>query len=486
MLRPWSGGPFKRPDQLMRVPNYCLDEAGKPLFRDTKDEVYLSAKYEWSDFQLLSDALAVRELGFWDISFRVNQDLSVSSSRWKSSTTSDDWITRSSSMLMRPFNIHGSKSEADAVREMPLIRLHGGSWVSGRSGLIFHPVSDGVLVPTDLDLQVVDPQALENSARKALFTQIGMRNCVTKDVVALIIEKYNTWSNASVQCSVSHIRYLYWHLPKNERDLPKTIYLKDQDSQPVYSSFVTHGRKIIVDDLYFETDERYEAKQLTKQEKSDSKIVVPSLHYINSAYMDALSSDTCRYDTSWEGWLENSAGVRRIPRLATPFGLSDLFLYIIRWRKEDLVGTLKAHWASYNVLMTAPVIRALREAVVPCEEGIDAPLEITYLPLPKLMKTCKKLEVDHKLPFLKLPVDVDGEIREHWKFLEIFDVGYETSAEFYLDVLHHFVRTHQKSLSETSSNVLRRIYEEIEKNSKADDCEWIRSDLVVGLCHHLY
>ena len=481
---------MKRPDQLMRVPNYCLDEAGKPLFRDTTDEVYLSAKYEWSDFQLLSDALAVQELGFWDISSRINQDLSVSSSRWKSSTTSDDWITRSSSMLMRPFNIHGSKLEADAVREMPLIRLHDGSWVSGSSGLIFHPVSDGVLVPTDLDLQVVDPQALKNSARKALFTQIGMRTCVTKDVVALIIKKYNTWSNASVQCSVSHIRYLYWHLPKNERDLPKTIYLKDQDSRPVYSSFVTHGREIIVDDLYFETDERYEAKQLMKQEKSGSKTVFPgfSLHYINSAYMDALSSDTRRYDISWEGWLEYSAGVRRIPRLvrsSTPTVLSDLFLYIIRWRKEDLVGTLKAHWASYNVLMTAPVIRALREAVVPCKEGIDAPLRITYLPLPKLMKTCKKLEVEHKLPFLKLPVEVDGEIREHWKFLEIFDVGYETSARFYLDVLHHFVRTHQ-SLSETSSNVLRRIYEEIEKNSKADDCEWIRSDLVVELCHHLY
>ena len=147
---------------------------------------------------------------------------------------------------------------------------------------------------------------------------------------------------------------------------------------------------------------------------------------------------------------------------------------------------LKAHWASYKDLMTPPVICALRrETVVPCEIGVDAPLRIAYLGLPKLTNICKMLEVDHKLPFLKLPVEKDGEIPQHWKFLEIFDVGYEISARFYLNVLNHFIRTHQ-SLSETSSKVLLRIYEAIEKYSKADDCEWIRSDLVVELYNHLY
>ena len=80
---------------------------------------------------------------------------------------------------------------------------------------------------------------------------------------------------------------------------------------------------------------------------------------------------------------------------------------------------------------------------------------------------------------------MDGENPQHWKFLVIFDIGYEISARFYLNVLNHFIPTHQ-SLSETSSKVLLRIYEAIEKYSKADDCEWIRSDLVVELYNHLY
>lgn len=489
VLRPWSGGSLKHPDQLRRVPDYYLDEMGTPLFKDTPDEVYLSAKYEWSDFQRL-DVLAVKELSFLDISTRVRRDLTVPSSRWKSALTSDEWVTRSASMLVRPFNMQGSTGEAVVIKALPLIPLRDGTWVSGDSGSIFHPESDRLPVPTDLGLRLVDPEALQNPARKALFTKLGLRNCVTKDVVASILKKYNTWSNAPLQCSISHLCYLYWHLPKNERDLPKTIYLKDQSSRPIYRSYVTYGKEIDVDDLYFETDERYEVKQLVKRKASGSNITFPgfAVHYINRAYMDAMPSEARRYDISWEGWLGGSAGVRRIPRLVRPTAptvLSDLFLYIKKWRKEELVGTLKAHWASYKDIITPPVISALREATVPCDDGTDAPLRTTYVPLPKLMKICKKVEVGKEMPFLTLPLEVVDEAHKDWEFLGIFDVGYEISAKFYLDVLRRFVRTHQ-SLSEKSRESLLRIYEAIAKYSTADDRQQIRSGPNVEFHSHFY
>ena len=482
ILRPWSGGPLKRPDQLKRVPDSCLDEACQPLFRDTIDEVYLSARYDLSDFKLL-DVLAVTELSFWDISTRVSADLKEPLSRWRSPTTSNEWVTRSASMLM---NMPSSAAENIGLSALPLIPLHDGTWVPGASEAIFHPDSDRIPVPTDLGLRLLDPQSLKNSARKALFTQLGLRNCVTKDVIALILKKYNAWSNVPLQCSVSHLRYLYWHLPKKERDLPKTIYLKDQESRPVYRSFVTHGRETIVDDLYFETDERYEAKQLMKQKKVGTTVVLPGfpLHYINSAYIDAMPSDARRYEFSWELWLENSAGVRRIPRIvrsSTPPVLSDIFRYILNWRKEELVATLKIHWASYKDSITPIITSALREAAVPCEDRMDALLQNTYLPLPKLKKICEDFDINQQLPFLKLPAKIDDDALQDWSFLEIFDVGHETSASFYLDVLHHFVRTHQ-DLSEKSRKSLLRIYEAVEKYSKSDELERIRLVLVVCSC----
>ena len=263
VLRPWSGGPLKRPDQLKWVRNYFLDEAGNPLFKDMPDEVYLSSEYELNDVLQL-DILAVSELSFGDISTRVRADLDGPSSRWKSSTTSDDWVTRSASMLMRPYHHrHSSNTEILMLESLPLIPLQDGSWVPVTSKSIFHPDSDGVPVPTDLGLQLVEPQALKNSARKSLFKRFGLQHCVPEDVIALILKKYNRWSNAPLQTSVSHLRYLYWHLPKEERDLPKTVYLKDHQSRSVYRTFVTHGREIIVDDLYFETDGTYDPKQLS-------------------------------------------------------------------------------------------------------------------------------------------------------------------------------------------------------------------------------
>ena len=194
VLRPWSGGPLNPLSQLKRVPAYFLDEAGVPMFEDMIDETYLSAGYEDIDFQLL-EGLAVGELSFEILLTRIRADLKDPFSRWKSSGTSDLWITRSSSM----------------------------------------------------------------------FKELGLRYCYPKKVIALILEKYNTWNDVPLHCSVSHIRYLYRHLPENEPNLPRTVYLRDQESRPIYRRFVTPwARTAIKDDLYFKTDDEYGPGELLK------------------------------------------------------------------------------------------------------------------------------------------------------------------------------------------------------------------------------
>ena len=89
--------------------------------------------------------------------------------------------------------------------------------------------------------------------------------------------------------------------------------------------------------------------------------------YINQAYIEAVPSHVLRCRTSWDNWLKRS-DVRRAPRLvrwSTPVTLSISFDYILKWRSEDLVGILKAHWVFYkrmDELEPRPVIDALREA----------------------------------------------------------------------------------------------------------------------------
>ena len=487
---------MKRPDQLKRLPDYSLDETGEPLFRDMTDELYLSAKYESSDYQLLDDVLAVRELNFWDILTRIRADLKDPSSRWKSSTASDEWITRSASMLMGPLNTQGSTAEAVGVRALHLIPLQDGSWVSADSGSIFHPESDRVPVPADLGLRLVDPQALKYPARKALFMKLGLRKCVTKDVVALIFKKYDTWSNVPLQSSISHLRYLYWHLPKDERDLPKTIYLKDQESRPVYRSVVTHGWGNIVDDLYFETDDEYGPKELLKalppsNESSAVNAHGFPAHYINLAYLTAVSPEPCHHNLVWEEWLQSFAGVRRVPRLSwpptesEPSRLSDLFLYVIKSRSEKVVGTLKAHWSSYEVLITPAIIDVFSQAIVPYVNGENRQLQESYLPLPSLKRICGKCGISGLFPFLRLPSELEEGDQHEWTFLETFGVVCKQNIDFHFECLRRLVHANQDQNAMPSRLLpnLIRIYEAIEGHSSSDDHERIQYTPPLSLLH---
>ena len=487
VLRPWSGGPLRSLSELKRVPAYFLDEAGDPMFEDMTKEIYLSAGYRDTDFQLL-EGLGVEELSFENILTRIRADLKDPNSRWRSSGTSDDWITRSSSMLLRPFSTTKNNAEAAQVRALPLIPLYDGSWVSSDTGSVFRSHNDGIQVPTDLGLRLIDRRARRTPARIDLFKELGLRFCYPEKVIALILEKYNAWNDIPLHCSVSHIRYLYWHLPENQPNLPRTVYLRDQELRPTYRKFVTPwAQTAIQDDLYFETDDEYGPGQLSKalpQSSDGTTISAPGfpLHYINSAYLTAGTPVRYHRKLTWEEWLHSCADVRRVPRLSWPpthyrvSELSELFIYIIESRSEKLVGTLKAYWSSYEALMTPEIVSTLSKAVVPCENGESRTLQDTILPLPSLRHISRTRGIPQSFPFLRLSFELKEGEKHDWTFLELFGVICRQSISFHLECLRHLVRANQESedISSRSLSHLIEIYEAIEENSSDSSYEQIK------------
>ena len=487
VLRPWSEGPLKPLSQLKRVSAYFLDKAGGPLFEDMTRELYLSAGYKDADFQLL-EGLGVGELSFEDILTSIRADLKDPFSRWRSSGSSDDWITRSSSMLMRPFSTTKNTAEAAKVRALPLIPLYDGSWVSSDTGSVFRSHNDGIQVPTDLGLRLIDRRARRTPARIDLFKELGLRYCYPEEVIALILEKYNVWNDIPLHCSVSHIRYLYWHLPENEPDLPRTVYLRDQELRPIYRKFATPRAKIAIqDDLYFETDDEYGPGQLLKalpRSSDGTTISAPGfpLHYINPAYLTAEIPVRYHRKLTWEEWLHSCADVRRVPRLSWPpthyrvSELSKLFLYIIESRSDKLVGTLEAHWSSYEALMTPEIVSTLSKAVVPCENGESERLQEAILPLPSLRYISRTRGIPQSFPFLRLPFELkEGEWHD-WMFLEIFGVICQETISFHLECLRHLVRANQESEDTSGISLLNliEVYEAIEEHSSDSSYEQIK------------
>ena len=467
-----SGKSWKCASHLKELSPDTLDDEQNPLFDDLPNELYLSDGYGSCDRAALA-VLGINVISIDDVIERVGADLIDPNSRMKSPMTTRSWHERSADLLLVPFKRDYSKG-IQQVKNLPLIPLGDGSWVPSAIGKIFYPEDGRVPVPTDLGIRLVEAMALEVPSRKALFSELGIRAPKSQGVIDLILGKYKKFNAVDLYHSIEHLRYLYWKLPADEKSLHRMIYLKDHANQPVYRTFITFGeRDLIVDDLYFESEDVYGTSKLLAELKNGENIIAPGfpVHFVNSAYLDAVSSKAMQNNTSWKDWLATFAKVRSIPRLDSrgdDTKLSQLFSYILNWRNDRVVGTLKAHWISYGPLMKGEILRRLCEASVPCDATADTPLAETYMPLSTLKDYCSRLRVEPAVPFLKLPTALNEKSLAEWDFLKILQVRYTPDLDFYIHILR-YLRSNNETLSEREEGSLFTVYEEIERQSREDD-----------------
>ena len=472
-----SGKSWKRPSHLRRLTPDALDDEQNPLFDDLPDELYLSDGYGSCD-QAAFIMLGIHNISMDAIIERVKADLANPNSRMKSPMTSKSWHERSADLLLFPFKCSYSQW-IQKVRDLSLIPLADGSWVPSTIGKIFYPEDGRVPVPTDLGIQLVDVMALGVSSRKALFSELGVRAPKSQGVINLIIGRYNKFNAVDLHHSIEHLRYLYWKLAADQKSLDRMIYLRDHANEPVYRAFLTFGKKdLIVDDLYFESEDVYGASRLLTELKNGEDIIAPGfpVHFINRAYLEAVSSKAIQNNRSWKDWLATFAEVRSIPRLVSRKNdneLSGLFSYILNWRRDRIVGTLKTHWTSYVPLMNGEISRKLCKASVPCDGTADTPLAETYMPLSNLKESCAKLGVEPAVPFLKLPAALNEKSLAEWDFLKTLEVRYKADLDFYIHILRH-LRSGEGTLSKREEDSLFTVYEEIERHSREDDYQRLR------------
>ncbi|KAK4695759.1 hypothetical protein P7C71_g2041, partial [Lecanoromycetidae sp. Uapishka_2] len=277
----------------------------------------------------------------------------------------------------------------------------------------------------------------------------------------------------------AHIRYLYRNLPEDKRTLDPMIYLKDKDLDPVYRRFVTIGQEdLIVDDIYFETDEEYGVNKLVSKDKDGVASGAPKIavHLLNEFYTSGVDQKIRQYGQSLEEWLEQFAQVRRVPRLVDTRDskkLSSLFQFVLEHRKSKIIGTLNAHWAFYKDGIKAEIQKVLSQTTVPCEDAAETPLQNTYLPSAKLKNLARELNVSQMLPFVSLPPELRDNSPEDWDFLKRFGVRYKPNLDFYLDILHQLVKKDHKPSTKLVKDLFN-VYQSVGKQSKDDNKDRLR------------
>lgn len=458
-----SGKAWKRPSQLKWLSRDCLDDKSEPVFEDLPKDICLSPRYRWSDKSSF-DKLDVKNASIEDTLNRFRADSTRPISRMNH---------QSASLLISPFPKNWVAPKSD-VRKLQIIPLQNGSRTSSNEGPTYHPDNNGAPAPTDLGLRLVDRKSRQVASRKALFAELCMKNCMPKDVIPLIMKRYYPYNLVDLASSAAHIRYLYRNLPEIERSLHPMICLRDQDQKLLYRRFITIGqRELIVDDMYFDTNDEYGVKSIISENKDDAILGALSfkLHLLPTVYANRVDNAARRYELSWEEWLEDSAEVRRVPRLVNSRDskkLSKLFQFIVNYRNDKRPGVLKAHWTLYKDLVNDKIVTVLSQAGAPCEGSTETPLEDAYLPWPELLKIDGKLGVSHLLPFVVLPPELKDRPSEDWDFLKKYGIRSEANLDFYLDVLFNLVHK-QCPLNSEDRNVLFKVYHLVEKHSKGAD-----------------
>lgn len=198
-------------DHARRLPSRYRDKDLKPLFADlpAPQASYISPAYNENDRETLI-RFGLRALSRDEFLARVKLDLSdPSTSKMQDLETSDDWHSRVAWILGSFFD-RGFTRAMKETRQLDLIPLTCNVWCNSWESLgrVFFPeTADGVSIPSDIDLEFVDPNAFTLQNRKALFRRLGITYASIEEVRDKIMKEYdNLCSQDYCQKSLGHLR----------------------------------------------------------------------------------------------------------------------------------------------------------------------------------------------------------------------------------------------------------------------------------------
>lgn len=447
VLRPRSLGPLRFIRALRRHTNLELDRNWQPLFDDIQPELYLSKFYARTDLNRLQN-YGLEYTGMDAIIVRVAADLKHPNSRMKSSSSSDDWHSRAAQLLCLPFEREWH-NQIRELKELDLLPTPG-SWKPAPKGTFsrpfYYPEANGVTIPEDLPVDLIEITATKNPDRRRLFDFLGVTEASAETIRGLIFQKYirgemADWASFSLnsyrfQTSRNHLQFLYLTHKEQTSDVSKyqhiAIYTQDE-----------YFRKPHEVDVYVSNDHPYGARELLKQTDAGigSKSGAPgfAVPFLRASYFQGVPNQPESHSLAWLDWLQSCLGIRRHLRLTANGLLTDICEYIAEHRPEKFLGTLQYHWQfeKQAILQSNEIKKRLQDTEVICEGNKMYRLFETYLPISELKECCARfMENGEHFPFLKLEVSLGQANRNMWMFLhDAFDVSLCEDIAMYLTVL---------------------------------------------------
>ncbi|EXJ63403.1 uncharacterized protein A1O5_11452 [Cladophialophora psammophila CBS 110553] len=470
VLRSRNEGPLGLIKSLGILEPEGKDEDGNPLWDDIVPFCYLSPAYSFNDLEILR-SYGLEVVYMEDLVDRAEADLKLPRSRMKTSKD-EDWHSRAAKLLAYPFSEgwDGLKVEVKAMR---LIPLQSGQWISANQGPTYYASSAGVRIPRDLGLNLIDPDAAANSARKILFDYLGATEASTDHVRNAIFERYRSSAsapNVNLQTSRKHLEYLYLTQKHESVVVPlafSRIYVYSEGEEALFPGKV---------DVYKADNSDYGVKKLLKATPPGPKpgdgapgLSVPILHRI---YQEDIPESPPGHPLTWNGFLNKYLNIQLHPKLIRDPGnesasLTDITYYLQQHRPEVFLPAVRRLWLTEGrkIASTRSAVEEMRCMEVLCRGGRKMPLELTYLPTPSLERLQARYMADSEyFPFLELPLPPSDDAESNtWEFLcTHFGVDRDDELHFFVSILDSIVDANKSAETVTNSPRLYGVYSRIQ------------------------
>ncbi|KIW13179.1 hypothetical protein PV08_08366 [Exophiala spinifera] len=424
------------------LPSWFMFE-DEPLVADTRDDIYLSKKYESADTRILKN-LGLEQISQTQILRRIKLAIP-----FHDKPLDDPWHTAFSELVEKLLECSDTEEK---VKDLRIIPLKDGQWVSSASRYenpVYYPylIDEGnikIEIPDGLGLQKVHETAAGDGERRKLYNHLGISDCPPDVVTKKILHAHASWErvicegDGVVHTFQTDLEILFWF---NEMPNKNSAILVSKNERLYRGHF-----------LFFPSKDKFDAEELLAKTQHREWGDYGILH---EEYMKSKVSSRIKSGLTWMSYLEN-CGVKHFPDLtqkdSSGWKLHPLMTLIARDNPDSFVANLHAHWSQYCE-EASRITNDLLDIQVPCLYNTTEVLRRTILPTHELRGKSRDLNLERRLPLLKLPTEFDPKQPDDWFFLKQFGVICGIELEFYLRALESLADLAEMNVIQTCGSI---------------------------------
>jgi hypothetical protein len=475
--------------ELGRLTDMQMDKDRNPLVPDLpKSELYLSAAYSAKDVAILSEyGLGYVQVG----SMMPRLDAMTLDKTWTSKlydNRDEDWHSRLAWLILQAWNEKPDRWQQvlRAMRLLPLQSRQVHSTIT--SGKVYFPDIYGVIIPDDLGLSMVLPEAAANKDCRKLYAALGVDIAEPTKIRQMVLTKHRlpNYGGIDTAAARNHLRYLYQIYPHDR--------IAGEDKTAIV--FFDHKglpRHPLREYLYFRGDGEHDLTKLLLPPFPPGVADV-NIPFVHPSYLQDQPPQPDGYDTSWTDfllgifWLEDKVQFFTTPDQAMascqPKELTSEILFIAKHYSGKLVARSCNQFQYPEVRKiwdNDPLGTQLyRKLDFECLDGLRRALEETFVPLPALLAHCGSVLANvAAVPFLKLEDELKDSDEANWTgFAKYFGIGVAGDLKLSLAMLEAIVKGRSKTTTYVTVAVISlylRIHVQcLGSNNRADTQAMVR------------